>query len=267
MVRRAISRVKGEACHRTHTVNPMNTKAPAMNLPSVPYVDAAFPVRGETVPLDHGYRLFAALSRHLPALHERPNWGVHPIYGRRTGPGVLALTRRSYIKLRVPTDDVGHTIALAHKTIDVGGHELSLGIPRLFPLVPGPHLKSRIVTVKGFFDDADEFAAALARQLTDIVGADTPVAIARAGDKPGEPAPTPPTASIAEPAQPTQPTSGVALQLGPRRVIKASRSTVVGWAVALTGLDAHASLAIQQAGLGGRRHMGAGLFVPPGRGG
>ncbi len=32
-------------------------------------VDLCFPVLGQTLPSDHGYALYAALSRVLPALH------------------------------------------------------------------------------------------------------------------------------------------------------------------------------------------------------
>lgn len=39
-----------------------------MSIPT--HVDVAFPVTGTTVPLDHGYALYAALCHRLPALHE-----------------------------------------------------------------------------------------------------------------------------------------------------------------------------------------------------
>lgn len=201
---------------------------------ATPYVDTAFPAHGDTIPLDHAYPLLGALSRILPALHSAPHWGVHPILGERRGPGVLALTPRSQVKLRVPAADVGQLLPLAQQTLELHGARMRLGVPRLFPLKPTPHLKARLVTIKGFASDADEFVLAMRRQLAHIPGLN-------------------------------QDPERIEIQLGPRRVLRARDQTVVGWAVALTGLDADASLAVQVVGIGGRRHMGAGIFVPPPR--
>lgn len=201
---------------------------------ATPYVDTAFPAHGDTIPLDHAYPLLGALSRILPALHGAPHWGVHPVLGERRGPGVLALTRQSQIKLRVPAADVGQLLPLAQQTLELDGARIRLGVPRLLPLMPTPHLKARIVTIKGFADDADAFVLAVRRQIAQIPGL---------GQDPER----------------------IEVQLGPRRVLRARQHTVVGWALALTGLDADASLAVQVSGLGGRRHLGAGIFVPPPR--
>ena len=48
-------------------------------------------------------------------------------------------------------------------------------------------------------------------------------------------------------------------------MLRVKNITIAGHALALFGLSAQASLAVQRHGLGGRRHMGAGVFVPPGR--
>jgi CRISPR-associated protein Cas6 len=201
---------------------------------ATPYVDTAFPAHGDTIPLDHAYPLLGALSRIVPALHDAPHWGVHPVLGERRGPGVLALTQRSHVKLRVPAADVGQLLPLAQQTLELDGARIRLGVPRLFPLMPTPHLKARIVTIKGFIDDADAFVLAVRRQLAHIPGL-------------------------------RQDPERIEVQLGARRVLRAREHTVVGWAMALTGLDADASLAVQVSGIGGRRHLGAGIFVPPPR--
>lgn len=60
-------------------------------------VDVAFPLRGDALPLDHGYPLFGAVSRLIPRLHQEPKWGIHPVYGRRTG---LWDGPDEYVKLR-----------------------------------------------------------------------------------------------------------------------------------------------------------------------
>ena len=51
------------------------------------FVDLAFRLRGTELPVDHGYLLFAAISRRLAALHEASDWGVHPVRGTPLAPG------------------------------------------------------------------------------------------------------------------------------------------------------------------------------------
>jgi CRISPR-associated protein Cas6 len=45
----------------------------------MPYIDLAFRLTGNKVPVDHGYALYSAISRIVPEIHEAKNIGVHPI--------------------------------------------------------------------------------------------------------------------------------------------------------------------------------------------
>jgi CRISPR-associated protein Cas6 len=49
---------------------------------------------------------------------------------------------------------------------------------------------------------------------------------------------------------------------GRRRVVRIKDKTVVGYGVHVAGLNAAESLCLQEHGLGGRRKMGCGVFVP-----
>jgi CRISPR-associated protein Cas6 len=49
---------------------------------------------------------------------------------------------------------------------------------------------------------------------------------------------------------------------GKRRTLRIKDKEVVGYEVKLEGLTVAESLNIQEQGLGGRRHMGCGVFVP-----
>jgi CRISPR-associated protein Cas6 len=194
------------------------------------FVDVAFPLKGKTLPLDHGYALFGAVSRIAPVLHREESWGVFPVHGERTGPGALSLLSSSMLTLRMPSSRIGDVLVLSGQTLGVDGHEVAVGIPRLFPLQPRPALHSRFVTIKKFHDAPDEFAAAVRRQLDQLdVG---------------------PSATVV---------------IGERRVIRVSSHTIVGFSMGLDGLNAGESVRVQTEGLGGRRHMGAGLFLPLGR--
>ena len=205
-----------------------------MNNPTLdvtPWIDLAFRLRGDALPLDLGYALFAAVSRLVPSLHATERWGIHPVLGQRRGPGELELTDRSRLRLRLPSTAIAAVLPLAGTTLDVDGHRVMVGIPEIWPLVPAPRLRARIVIIKGFADDEGAFAAAVQRQLKERCG----------------------TVSTSEP------------DIGRRRVLRVKDHTVVGFQVEVAGLSAEASIQIQRAGLGGRRHMGAGLFVPPRR--
>lgn len=194
------------------------------------FVDLAFRIQGDVLPLDHGYALFSALSHRLPALHSNASWGVHPIHGIRSGSDRLRLTRLSRMKLRLPANEIAAALPLAGQSIDVNGCPLRLGTPDIRMLVPSPRLQARLVMIKGFEQDPDAFRDAAARQLAACVGAGA---------------------------------ADIAIEVGKRRVLRVHGRTVVGFALALDGLDQAASLAVQRAGIGGKRRMGCGMFVPP----
>jgi CRISPR-associated protein Cas6 len=198
-------------------------------------VDLAFPIAGEKIPLDHGYLLYAAVSQLIPKLHDEAGWGIHPIFGERESPGLLRLLPRSLLKVRCPASAVGELLPLVGASLLVGGHGLALGAPRLHPLEPSTALRARYVTIKGFHDDAAAFKDAVVRQIVEMPGL---------GQEP----------------------PSVEVSVGPRRVMRVSDQTVVGFPMLLQGLYAEASILIQTRGIGGRRHLGAGIFVPPGKG-
>lgn len=207
-----------------------------MSLPT--HVDVAFPATGTIVPLDHGYPLYAALCRQLPILHEQAGWAVHPIRGQRAESGVLALllrgSGRSAVKLRLPVEALPQVLGLVGRTLDLQGHRVTLGAPVVYPLQSSPRLRARFVTIRGFEGEPEPFLDALRRQLEVVPGL---------GQAP----------------------QSITCTVGPRRVQQIKGKRVVGFAVALDALDDDASIAVQVTGLGGRRRMGSGVFVPPAR--
>jgi CRISPR-associated protein Cas6 len=223
---------------------------PGVEHPSVAehFVDIAFPSLGKELPLDHGYALFAALSRIVPGVHERQSWGVHPVRGVRSDRDRLILDRQSFVKLRMPVDDVKHVLSLAGARLDVEGYAVTLGIPRLFPLVPAASLKARVVTVKGHCESEAALLDSCRRKLAHLeLGQDPERIEVRVGRR-------------------------HVFRVGPKRErsrekggATVDRDIVYGFAVELRGLEAAASLAVQVTGIGGRRHMGAGIFVPFGK--
>ncbi len=189
-------------------------------------VDVAFSVRGGVIPLDHGYSVFGAVSRVVPKVHSEAGWGIHPIYGRRSGVGMLTLLPQSALTIRVPPGEIGTLLSLSGQCLDIDGHQMVVGVPKLFPLKPRPLLRSRFVTIKKFEKQPADFAEAVKRQLTEL-----------------------------------QIDGSATVAVGQRRVIRVGEHKIVGFSVALDGLSADDSIRVQVNGIGGRRHMGAGVFL------
>ena len=190
----------------------------------MPYIDLAFRLTGTTVPVDHGYALFAVLSRIIPEIHDAKDIGVQPIRGVYGGDGKLHLADYSRLILRLPDDQIRMYLKLAGKRLDVDGNVLQIGVPEVRALRPVASLRARLVTIKGFME-AETFLEAVKRQLQDLQVA-------------GE------------------------VHLGERKTFRVKDKQVVGFAMGITNLTAEESLTLQEKGLGGRRRIGCGVFVP-----
>lgn len=193
-------------------------------------VDCCFALSGSAIPLDHGYAVFGAVSRILPEFHERTAWALHPIAGSRVAPGLLALTSKSALTVRAPASDLGKLLPLAGKTLELDGHRVVVGTPNVVMLRAATTIRSRFVTIKGGKDDAKSFHALGTRAISRLSEACADLKDAQ-------------------------------LHVGERRVMRVGTHTVVGFAVDIE-TSPEASLFLQALGLGGRRHMGAGVFIP-----
>lgn len=190
----------------------------------MPYVDLAFRLNGSAITVDHGYALYAALSRIVPEIHQANDIGVQPIRGIYTGNGKLQLSPTSRLIVRLPDEAIRPYLKLAGKRLVVDDSPLSVGVPEVRMLLPVARLRARLVTIKGFLQEEDFLAAAM-RQLQQL---------------------------------------GVhgRAQLGEHRTFRIKDKQVVGFEMFVTHLTAEESLDLQENGLGGRRKMGCGVFVP-----
>ncbi len=193
------------------------------------YVDVKLSLIGETIPLDHGYDLFGAVSRQVPELHRNRDWGLHAIAGRQRSKGVLDLDGRSNLKIRLPAEDIGKLVPLVGQKVSLRDAQVELGAMSVEPLKPAASLWANYCTVKGYQDHPDAFIGALKNELRGFEGLGQPV-------------------------------DDLYLSALQRKVMTIKDKKVVGFKVEIHRLQARASLMIQQRGLGGRRHMGGGLF-------
>lgn len=190
-------------------------------------VDLAFALLAQQpIPADHGYVLYGALSRAVPLLHSSNGIGVHPIRGQQIGDRRLSVTSQSRLVLRVDTENISAVLPLAGNQLDVAGARLRVGVPQIWAIQPSTALRSRLVTTKNC-QDQSRFEAELRRQL-DLLDV----------------------------------SSEVIVTIPKRRTLRIKDKEIVGYEVILEGLSAEESLNVQETGLGGRRHMGCGMFVP-----
>lgn len=196
-----------------------------------PVVQLNFRVRGSYLPADHSYGLFSASVNLVPQIRSNKQISILSIPGIPDAPGRILLTRQSCLRIRVPISQIPLVYKLAAKKITIGIHEIHLGIPKIYVLQPAPTLRSRIVTVKGY-TEPNTFLEAVERQLNSL-------------------------GISGKPSIPNNQEGNIA-----RKTIKIQRFTIVGFTTEITGLSDADSLLLQAKGLGGKRHMGCGVFLP-----
>ncbi len=216
-----------------------------MNQPIQNIVELSFPVIGDSLPSQHAYPLYSAISRLIPEAHKAAWLGIHTLKGRPTKPGIIQLSRFSVLKLRLPAEQVPTMIKLAGATLDIDGHKIECGIPQIFALKPASNLRSRLVIIKakdfnGKSADAKTFLLSLNRSLANLGITAIPELETKAFPDEREPF--------------------------ARRVLDIKSTKIAGYGVIFRNLTPDDSIAIQGLGLGGRRRMGCGLFVPIGKG-
>jgi CRISPR-associated protein Cas6 len=134
--------------------NDDSRKEPEFRVPE-DVVDVSFAIRCPTIPLDHAHALCAQLLRLMPWLGEEAGAGVHLIHGAAsgngwmrpedTGNGLLHLSRRTRMRLRVPSHRLDEARGLTGCQLDISGHPLEIGKSDVHLLSSLPTLFSRYV--------------------------------------------------------------------------------------------------------------------------
>jgi CRISPR-associated protein Cas6 len=130
-----------------------------------PCINISFSLSGKQLPADHGYLVYSAISRSFASLH-RIDWlAIELISGFPSGRGLISLPERgATLHLRIPADHYRDVLPLAGKRLDIGGHQIRLGLPVARPLEPAPSLYARVVTIKKF-TEPEPFIEAVKRKL------------------------------------------------------------------------------------------------------
>lgn len=206
-------------------------------------VDLSFRVRGSEIPVDHGYALYSAVSHVIPFLHGDQAVGIHPINGSLIGGRLLRLNEGSRLTLRIPDAHIRDAMPLSGKRLEVDGYPFVVGIPSPRLLQPASTLRSRIVIIKGFLEP-EPFLDACRRQLSALEVSGEVGISQRTLSRPVENGPSQDRSPLI------------------RRTIKIHDKVIVGYAVQVEGVSPDQSIRLQEAGLGGRRRFGCGVFTP-----
>ena len=207
-------------------------------------VDLIFRLVGQELPLDHRYALYGAVCRILPSLHGSTRVGLCPITGTFVGNGKLLLGDHSCLRLRVDAERVAELgiIKLAGQRLEIDGCSIVVGTPSMTTLVPASRLHADLVVIKieevsnGAKITPDLFLTSTRKQLATLqVHGEAAIPLILTGPHAGEPR---------------------------RKVLRIKDRTVVGYSLIVEGLAADESIKLQEDGIGGRRLMGCGLFLP-----
>lgn len=197
-------------------------------------IDLSFGLIGSELPVDNGYLLYSAICSALGG-HLPEGVGVSSIGGFYLGDGLVSISKINRLRIRTPLERIPELLNLAGRFLDIGGYEIRLGVPSIQALAPAPKLISRIVTIKGF-EEPDPFLEAVGRKLDELeVHAHAYIPLVKMGERKGRPM---------------------------RRIVRIKNRKIIGFTVVLDGLSDSHSLNVQELGLGGRRHMGCGIFLP-----
>jgi CRISPR-associated protein Cas6 len=140
-------------------------------------VDLAFKVSCPTLPLDHAHALSTQLLARLPWLVDEEFAGIHLIHGAASGNGwyrpedtaneLLHLSRRTRMRLRVPSHRLQDAQSLSGQTLDIDGHALQLGESSVQKLSSLSTLFSRYVLDEDSIDET-EFLQRASAALQDM---------------------------------------------------------------------------------------------------
>lgn len=187
-------------------------------------VDVVFSLEEGTLAVDHADALSLAVRRVLPWLDAEPEAGILPLSGLARGNDVHYVGRRSRLVLRVPPHRSASADSLAGVRLDVDGVVLAVGASSIRPLFPARGVVySHLVSVGT--DDEIEFLSRCRSLLSER------------GFEPR-------------------------LITGKASHLRTAQGLVSGFSLMLHGLAAMDSLAVQEAGLGGHRVLGCGIFIP-----
>ncbi len=196
-------------------------------------LDIRYRIRCTALPVDHAHELRQALTEVWPWLSEEPQAGIHAIHGAESGNGWirpedpdarLALSRRTRLSLRLPLHRMEEAAQLRGATLHIGPDTLEIGEARPHKLQPHATVFARYVALEA--EEEEDFLRQCEVELQ-ALDVQAPRMLA-----------------------------------GRLHTVRDGATTLQCRSLMLDGLLPHASLQLQQQGLGPARLLGCGLFLP-----
>jgi CRISPR-associated protein Cas6 len=197
-------------------------------------VDVAFGIDCRCLPVDHAWTLAEAVRAVLPWIAREPVAGIHPLHVADSGNGwmrpeapadLLYPSRRTRLLLRLPQARVRDAEQLCGASLDVAGFALTVSNASVRPLSALTTIFSRYVVLEGAAEEREFMAEAQAQ-------------LAAMGIRPKK------------------------MMCGIERQIGTPEGKIRTRSLMLADLSVAESVRLQQEGLGPRRTLGCGLFVP-----
>nr|VFJ62425.1 MAG: CRISPR-associated protein Cas6, subtype MYXAN [Candidatus Kentron sp. FW] len=201
-------------------------------------VDFTYRIQCHALPIEHAHSLAEAITAVLPWINSEPNVGIHRIHVAESGngwvrptgqdnnsDGLLYLSRRTRLVLRLPKNLVEKAQALEGAVLDIDGNRLTVGKGQDKLLHLSNTLFARYV-VTNEYDTEIQFVDYLIDQLQRM-----DIRIRK-------------------------------LLCGKEHTISTPKTPIHTRSVLIAELNPEESLSLQQNGIGPYRQLGCGLFIP-----
>ncbi|MGI9316181.1 MAG: type I-MYXAN CRISPR-associated protein Cas6/Cmx6 [bacterium] len=198
-------------------------------------VDLSYRIECRELPIDHAWSLNAAIQEALPWIGTEPEAGIHSIHGASSGngwerpphlpDGLLQLSRRTRMYLRLPKHRLHDAQALVGLNLDLGGFHITVGESQIRALVPATTVFSRSVHSSNTDDEA-----IFEREVIDLL-AQQEIKVSK-------------------------------MLCGLAHDLTTPESKLRVRSILLAELEPADSIALQQRGLGQNRRLGCGIFLP-----
>ena len=196
--------------------------------------DIAFRIRCSSLPVDHAWALYRSLADRLPWIDEEPEFGIHNIHVASSGNGwmrpmepnaKLEVSRRTRMLIRTPKSRIPELMELSGQDFLIGGQKLSIQEGKAKLLNPGKTLFARaIMHPEG--ETEEQFYRRVAEELLDLG-----ISVSKM--------------LCGLPAQIHTPDANYPVR-----------------SVLISDLEPQDSFTLQRIGIGPRRNLGCGIFVP-----
>jgi len=198
-------------------------------------VDLLFKIECKSLPLDHGFQLSDQIIQYIPWIKDEPLAAIHQIHVAESANGwmrpedpeteILCVSHRTKMTIRLPATRLDDIKTLTGKTLDIAGHQLTVGKYTTKKLSKLTTIFARYLDTSGTEDD-NQFLENMADQLLDL---DIKVKKMLSG-----------------------------------KLVKhkTDQGTLLTRKLMISDLDVQQSVLLQEQGLGDKKLLGMGIFMP-----